>query len=109
MKLDRNGLGGVGKYALVNLRKLTEMQLSGADMSGVSEALDILLGKGLLEMGSPGSKDEFFVLKLKDLNSTSALRAYARTARISDAEFSDEVMELAARSGSNHPHCKLPD
>lgn len=86
MKLDRNtNSDGHGKYALLNLRKNT------------------------IEWGAPGSPDEFFVIKLRDVHSTAALRAYADSIQESDPEFANEVRELARRSGYCLKDCKEPD
>lgn len=86
MKLDRNiNATGIGKYALINLRKNT------------------------VEWGSVGSDDEFFVFKLKDVYAPAALEAYAAAAEPFDPEWAAEVRELASRAGINHPHCKTPD
>ncbi len=62
-----------------------------------------------VERGLPGSEDEFFVIKLKDVHSTAALLAYADSVRISDPVFCTEILHLAERSGVNHPNCKQPD
>jgi hypothetical protein len=50
--------------------------------------------------GRVGDPEEFFVLKLKDIHTAEALRAYAASVmRISgDAEYANEVIELAKRS-----------
>ena len=63
---------------------------------------------GFIE-ATPGSDEEFFVIKLKDRFSQAALRAYAEAAREFDPEYAGEVDELADRAGPNHRLCKLPD
>ena len=86
MRLMRNATeSGQGKYSLIDNR-------TGARVESV-----------------PGSADEFFVLKLKDLHSEPALRAYANSVRAHDPEFAADLDALAARAGKNHPNCKQPD
>jgi hypothetical protein len=87
LKLDRNvNLDGKGKYALLNLRT------------------------DRVEWGAVGEPDEFFVIKMKDRCAEAALRSYADEAElVGMGEWAKEVRELAARSGPNHPLCKLPD
>jgi hypothetical protein len=86
MKLDRNvNKDGLGKYALINLRT------------------------NKIEWGRAGEEDEFFVIKLKDVNAHAALRAYAKAARVFDSEFADEIDALAERSGVRSPFAKVPD
>ena len=83
MNLDRKiNLDGHGKYALINQRT------------------------DKVEWGAPGSDEEFFVIKLKDVNAAAALYAYAQ--RCQDAEFAKDVRELAERA-ANHSHKKQPD
>ena len=64
---------------------------------------------GRIEHGLPGSDDEFFVIKLKDINAKPALEAYADSVEIADPEFAAEVREMAKRSGIYHNCCKRPD
>lgn len=114
MKMDRNeNEDGCGKYAVINLRKLNRLaghidafQRWTPEVQG---ALDTLETAGVLEWGGIGGPDEFFLVKLKDKHSTAALIAYAESVRKDDAEFADEVLELAKRSGHAHPLCKAPD
>lgn len=98
MRLDRNtNPEGVGKYALVNHRKIAN--LSEAGQAQCLAALRALEGKGVLEFGLPGSPDEFFVLKLKDRLAAGALHAYADAAEAAGMrEFAADVAELARRS-----------
>ena len=88
MKLDRNiNADGLGKYELRNLR-------TGEIVADCA----------------PGDEHEFFVIMLKDVNATPALRAYAASAHHhGDAEWASEVLMLADRSGSYSPFCKVPD
>lgn len=86
MRLMRNATAtGQGKYSLIDNR-------TGERVESV-----------------PGGTDEFFVLKLKDLHSEPALRAYAESVRAHDPEFAADIDALAARAGRNHPDCKQPD
>ena len=86
MKLDRNiNQDGKGKYALLNLRT------------------------NKIEWGNLYDEDEFFVIKLKDKYARAALTAYANAAWHDDEEWFNEIMELAKRSGRDHPNCKKPD
>jgi len=86
MKLDRNkNTNGLGKYALLNLRRNT------------------------VEWGEPMSSQEFFVIKLKDKHAEAALLAYAESVQKEDPEFASEIKELASRAGENNPWCKSPD
>lgn len=104
MKLDRNITDdGLGKYALLNLRKLQQ-----CGNHGVEDALALLESLGVLEWGREGSKEEFFVIKLRDMNAPTALYAYAASAALHDIEFADEVAALAERA-KLHPGRKEPD
>lgn len=106
MKMDRNiNDGGLGKYAVVNLRKLKPYM----NVPEVAEALKVLEAAEALEWGRTGEPDEFFLIKLKDINAEHALIAYADQANITDKEFAGEVYELAQRAGANNPFCKHPD
>lgn len=62
-----------------------------------------------IEHGLPGTENEFFVIKLKDMHARAALEAYANSIKHDDPEFASEVRSLAMRSGANHPNCKQPD
>lgn len=107
MRLTRNiTQDGRCKYALVRLDKLREM--FGGTACRAIDDLDNLESLGLLEYGKPGSEDEFFAIKLKDVNAPAALDAYAQSASRTDQELSDDVHELFERSRA-HPHRKLPD
>lgn len=113
MQMDRNtNDNGLGKYALINLRKLTAGAASGPDgrlAPEIEAALKTLEAAGGLEWGRTGEPDEFFVLKLKDRNAQSALTAYACSILADDPEFASEVATMADRSGPSHPRCKSPD
>lgn len=54
--------------------------------------------------------EDFFVIKLKDINSTKGLLGYADEAeKNGDLELANDVRTLAKKSGIYHPHCKIPD
>ncbi len=108
MKLDRNSnLDGMGKYALLNLRKLPyHLQSKDPNWLGLAAART----PEAIETGIVGEQDEFFVIKLKDAGAEAALIAYAdKMAELGMAEWAQEVREMAKRAGPNHPLCKLPD
>ena len=112
MRLVRNtNPEGHGKFALVNLEKLHKQfpVRDGAEYgeNPAYDSLEYLKDRGFLTYGAPGSDDEFFVIKLKDVHARAALTAYA--ASCSDPELAADVHELASRAGVNHPHCKHPD
>jgi hypothetical protein len=115
MDLDRNtNPDGLGKYALINLRKLNEQCESPETFHrwtpAIEQALETLEKEGVLEWGKPGAVDEFFVIKLRDLNAPDALLAYAQAAKTNgDPEFSGRVWDLACRSGRMSPFAQLPD
>ena len=104
MKFDRDVNNGEGKYALLNLRKLR-----ANDSVAVREAVKTLARAGVVEFGREGEKDEFFVVKLRDVYAPGALLGYAARAANSDLEWSQEVRRLAARAGGHSPFCKKPD
>lgn len=107
MKLDRNTEpGGVGKYALINMRRYRALEPAAA-----AEAHD-LLGRldamGIIDKGARGADDEFFVIKLKDKYAAPALTAYANAAVDDDKEWATQVLALAARA-EHHPAQQKPD
>jgi glutamine synthetase len=107
--MDRNmpRNGGVGKYAIANLRTVRSLPV---DQRGHAKAmLDGLAALGVIEWGAVGTEDEFFLVKLKDRHSRPALQAYATSIRDHDPEFAEEVEEMAARAGTQSPFCKEPD
>jgi hypothetical protein len=115
MKLDRNipGNGGRGKYALLLIRRLTEIRSGnlalGVPIGAVEEAVRLLDSVGAIDWGEVGSDGEFFLIRLKDAHAGVALSAYAMHATASDLEYARDVLELAQRAGKNHPGCKMPD
>lgn len=103
---------GRGKYALVNLEAFRKRFPVSPDDMGVhpaGKALLTLEANNLLTFGAVGSPDEFFVIKLKDIHAKHALVAYAQSCQMSDPELAEDVLELAGRAGTSHPHCKHPD
>lgn len=115
MRLDRNesrtwkGMQ-VGKYALLNLRKLFNPEFSSYEKTEISNAIDILERKGILEWGLKGNKDEFFVIKLRDEFGQGALVEYANAASaMGEKAYAMDILELAERAGPKSPFCKRPD
>lgn len=105
MKLDRNiNNDGRGKYLLVNLRNLAHR-----DTTKVMAALEVLKEAGILETDAAGDPNEFFVMKLKDINAPGGLAGYADKAEETDPEWAEEVRSLLQRAGEKSPYCKLPD
>lgn len=113
MKMDRNiNEDGIGKYALINLRKLDLCGHAGTFQRWtpeVEQALKVLEEVGALEWGRIGEQDEFFVIKLKDINAPGALTGYAFAAEATDPEWAAEVRSMLERAGNMSPYCKRPD
>ena len=116
MKLDRNINGnGSGKYGLIKNRRLAQIRAWDggdgeiADQQAVEDALALLERAGIIDWGYAGTPEEFFVIRLKDRFAQSALIAYSQHAVGYDPEYAGDVRELARRSGSDHPNCKVPD
>lgn len=105
MKMDCNDEEkGSNKYALLNLRKFNK------DTSPeLKQALNLLNEAGIIEWGEVGFSDEFFVMKLRDINSFNGLVGYAAKAEETDNEWANEVRALLPRAGINSPFCKIPD
>lgn len=108
MKLVRNTTkDGSCKYALLRLDKLRR-DFKFIDKDDFFKKYPEL--KDYIEIGEPKSEEEFFAIKLKDINSTVPLVEYARSCRDNgDKEISEQVMELAYRSSTKHPYCQIPD
>lgn len=109
MKLDdTNNELGAGKYALLLTGELLQDpdKLANPQIRG---ALMTLEQAGLIEYGPPGSREEFFVLKLKDLFTRTGLMAYAAAAMSTMPDYAKEVQALADRASVMHPNCKMPD
>lgn len=112
--MDRNmNDDGTGKYAVINLRKLNEVCGHAGVFErwspAVEQALKTLEEVGALEWGRVGEPDEFFLIKLKDLFASGALRGYAAMADGVDPEWAAEVRELLTRAGIDSPFCQRPD
>lgn len=102
MKLDRNiNADGHGKYAVVRVR--------GPLSDSARYAIGLLQEDGIIDFGTLGEPDEFFVIKLRDKYAGIALAAYALVAAADDPEYATEVRDLALRAGPNSPFCKKPD
>ena|SRR3990167_11443123 len=114
MKLDRNiNADGLGKYAILNLRRLGSFIDTADPFADVAEpiatALKTLEKAGILDWGRQGSESEFFLIKLKDKYAQAGLAAYAREAVVDDPEYGGEIWEMARRAGPASPFCKKPD
>lgn len=108
MQLVRNNqTNGTCKYALVRLDKMRK----DGKFKSVPQFLEKFPGlDGYIEFGAPRSKEEFFVIKFKDLASTETLMTYAAEAkRLGDEEFSNEIIGLLHRTGEFHPNSKQAD
>jgi len=88
MTLRRNTTAdGEGKYSLIEHEK-----------------------ENRIELGLPKTRGEFFVLKLKDVNSRYPLMLYAALACLSgDRGLAKDVFALSKRAGKKSPWCKKPD
>jgi hypothetical protein len=86
------------------MRKVAEL-----NRQDVNNALATLESLGVLDYGTVGSEDEFFLIRLKDEFSTPALGAYVDAAEDYDFEYASEVREMETRSGKYSPFCKRPD
>lgn len=107
MRLDRNAdQSGVGKYALINLRRYRALPADKAQEA--HELLGKLDRLGIIDTGARGAADEFFVIKLKDKYAAAALTAYANAAVDDDKEWASQVLALATRA-EHHPGKKTPD
>jgi hypothetical protein len=112
MKLDRNTNEGRGKYALLKLRVLDDVETGGPFTEthpDIVAAMKLLEANGILDWGIVGTDAEFFVIRLRDKFARSALLAYADAARSRDPEYAREVREMAERAGDLSPFCKVPD
>ena len=108
MRLIRNQTKNQqGKYAVVRLEKMPDDPSRRCD---VEYALRILFENSLLTYGHPNTKDEFFVMFLRDSYALPALKAYANSAEADGAtDYADDVCDLAARSGRFSAFHKRPD
>jgi len=63
-----------------------------------------------VERGRPGTENEFFVIKLKDINSRIPLIVYAICSWWNgDKDLCKDVYGLSKRAGKNSKWCKKPD
>lgn len=112
MKLDRNTVGAPGKYALIKVRRFQECKTPGTAgfllLPQILDALTVLESAGILDWCDT-PETEAFVIRLKDKYAAAALAVYATGAADDDLEYGREMLELASRSGTNHPNCKRPD
>ena len=91
---------GHGKYALILLRRLDDCRSGtfGELPKDMEAALKLLTDEGIIDLGLPLTKSEFFVIRLKDRFAQDALDAYAHAAVEADHEWSEEVRALARRA-----------
>lgn len=79
MKLDRNiNPDGRGKYALIQMRELTDEYVRDLRISAGNGGISIRIPGSAVRLGNESPGDMFFVLKYKDKYAASALNAYAR-------------------------------
>lgn len=107
MKLDRNtNKNGLGKYALVLLRKIKG--LPSIVLDPISSQRSFLVPEHALDLGNTTDTD-FFVIRLRDKCAPAALFAYADAALAEGmSEYAEEIRALAV-TASRHPRSKLPD
>ncbi len=74
----------------------------------INHALEVLSDYGLLEDPAIGDAEEFFLIKLKDINAADALTTYAYRAKFTDPELAQDVEALVIRS-IHHRDKKQPD
>lgn len=104
MKLDRNvNPDGKGKYALIQLR----VDHPVYHTQPMADGRIIRIHPSAVDYGD-NPDTAFFVIRLKDKYAAAALRAYAKEARQDDAEYANEIDELADIAES-HPSKKRPD
>lgn len=117
MKLDRNiNNNRRGKYALLKLRRLTEIESwdggdgEVADRQAVIDAIALLERAGILDWGYAGTEGEFMVIRLKDKYAQGALCDYANAAEADgEWEYGKEIRNMASRAGPASKWCKKPD
>jgi hypothetical protein len=94
------------------MRKLDEYRSNetfGRYTPEIERAIKLLEDRGIIDYGNAGSESEFFLIRLKDKYAQAALYAYAEAALPDDAEYANEVIDMAKRSGEASPWCKAPD
>lgn len=95
---------GAGRFAVVDTRLLDKVPSTFDELMQ-----ELAKHPEAVKFGPPGSKDEFFVVMLKDECAEAALTAYAQHAASFDKEYASAVLDLADRAGPNSPWCKRPD
>lgn len=95
---------GNGKYFVIELEKLPQRPTSVAELCAVLEEYPEAINRGEV-----GSEDEFFVVKLKDVNAPAALMGYRASCQEFDCGPISLVESLISRAGQNSPYCKKPD
>ncbi|HEX5244082.1 MAG TPA: hypothetical protein VFW23_12530, partial [Tepidisphaeraceae bacterium] len=108
--LDRSvNVEGMGKYALVKLRKLAEYR-GGPHAPAIRDAINTLVERGILDWGARNTESEFFVIRLKDKYAQGPLCEYA-TAAENDGEweYGKDVRDMALRACPASKWCKKPD
>lgn len=123
MKLDRNtNPDGRGKYALIQLRDLHELEYANIELQKETEKRPVSIPSTAIHIGNEGPGEQFFVIKYKDQFAAPALHAYAQAVRLaafslppekadeheSLIEYADE-MENEALIAASIQETKLPD
>lgn len=108
MNLKRNTTKtGVCKYAILRLDLIEQELGSEVDMESIKAKLGGLAR--FVEFGLPNTEDEFFVIKLKDINAHHTLVEYASRAMLQDVDYAEDIQELAERAGPYSQWAHLPD
>ena len=108
MRLKRNTTqSGSCKYALLRLDLMEQELGQEVNMDAIKAKLGGLAR--FLEFGLPETEEEFFVLKLKDVNAHHTLVEYASRAMLQDVDYAEDIQELAQRAGPFSPWTKIPD
>lgn len=119
MKLDRNiNANQRGKYALLKLRRLSEIEAwdggegEALDRQAALDAIALLERAGILDWGYAGTEGEFMVMRLKDKFSYRGLMGYFKAIMLeddADLEYAQDIFDMAKRAGPNSVWCKRPD
>lgn len=108
MRLVRNTTpDGKCKYALVRMDKIRKLKVN-QNLGGVEAALKVLEDAKVLEYAGKGDPEEAFVIKLKDVNASAALDAYADSIYEHDPALAHDVYDLSKRS-DNREDSHQPD
>jgi hypothetical protein len=104
---------GLCKYALIRLDKLTidqVMSINGSEIPTARLAEIVTQNPDLIELGRPGTEEEFFALKFKDERCDDALQAYLRACSLAgDREMVFSLAKALQRAGQCSPYRKTPD